>query len=768
MAGKRRDRSSDRRKSSPPSRATPCRNLGTDLLHDNKKRKRRMMKAQGERFLAEWFSKCPTTDWITLNTKNHTQRGLITRWYQNTPNGHSEATRWAQTQQDVWVGVSTRNERLGSSKRGGLSNCAHIPGVWADIDIADPEAHQNTDNLPIDMAAALDLLARYPLKPTFLIDSGHGLHAYWKLDTPETRDTLLAGFGEFWRETSRLTGLKVDAVQDAPRILRLPGTLNHKTAAKRPCRIIEATGQEWTHRQIADAIGDLATGTPKPQPVLDTHQPTNINSLRLDPRPGDQYNAEATIPELLAQSGWSHSHLDASGNSHWVRPGKNVKDGTSAVHYRDIDRLHVFTDASTLPHGATLDPFGLYTHLNHGGNFSGAAQALKPAATHAPTTAALNGTKPAAEGEGDKEPAEPTSWAAQDITKALTEPPKQPEYLTLNNNESILYPAATHIIYAPSEHGKSWVTQITATQALEADRKVAYIDFEDTAQGVGQRLKALGTPTETLTDTTRFRYIRPFEPLQTKHGAWTLAALDLQALIDWTPHLVILDGVTEAMAIEALSPNDAADVAAWFTLLPSRLAALGACVVMIDHTAKKQGEDNTPTELGSQHKRAAVTGASILCEAIKRPGRATGIEPIEGLIRLQLAKDRPGYLRGRYPGEMPALADITLTSWPDNTITYHVEPSIGAGRSVKTPLMHEIVEYLTLYGADSRSQIAIGLGKDRTDKTVGGVLSEMLKARHVAHEAGPRNSRIFRLTEEGKEAFRNTIRETQNSGKEAN
>lgn len=88
----------------------------------------------------------------------------------------------------------------------------------------------------IDVAEARHRIEQAELPaPTLLIHSGHGVHAYWRLDEPLT-DPIQ------WRDRQQglIAELKSDErVHDAPRILRLPGFLNVKRLPHVPCEIIE-------------------------------------------------------------------------------------------------------------------------------------------------------------------------------------------------------------------------------------------------------------------------------------------------------------------------------------------------------------------------------------------------------------------------------------------------------------------------------------------------------------------------------------------------
>jgi hypothetical protein len=90
-----------------------------------------------------------------------------------------------------------------------------LPGLaaWTDLDFRDfPEGPWECRNQ----------LAAFPLPPTAVVFSGHGLHAYWFMKEPAAPDVLV---GLSARLAKALGG---DHVADAARILRLPGTPNQK------------------------------------------------------------------------------------------------------------------------------------------------------------------------------------------------------------------------------------------------------------------------------------------------------------------------------------------------------------------------------------------------------------------------------------------------------------------------------------------------------------------------------------------------------------
>jgi len=111
---------------------------------------------------------------------------------------------------DAYYGVLPRTDRHGDAE--------HVVGeatvLWADLDAKAIGSKQ----------LALVSLVRSPLPPSVVVDSGHGYHAYWKLDAPvpwAKAQIAMVGLARM---------LKGDHVYDQPRILRIPGTMNWKDA----------------------------------------------------------------------------------------------------------------------------------------------------------------------------------------------------------------------------------------------------------------------------------------------------------------------------------------------------------------------------------------------------------------------------------------------------------------------------------------------------------------------------------------------------------
>lgn len=136
---------------------------------------------------------------------------------------------------DVYFGVATRDGRGG--KKG---NVARIFCAWADLDAKD------------DIASPEERLEVSPVEPSAVVKSGKGLHCYWFFDAPvaskeiarvETLNKAIAA------------GLGGDAVHDASRILRVPGTVNLKYGKPLPVTLMSINPRRrYSIEELEDAF----------------------------------------------------------------------------------------------------------------------------------------------------------------------------------------------------------------------------------------------------------------------------------------------------------------------------------------------------------------------------------------------------------------------------------------------------------------------------------------------------------------------------------
>ena len=156
---------------------------------------------------------------------------------------------------NLYFGVATRRD----DSSGTAANCKHLPALFVDIDA------KNGNDPHV-------ALADFALKPTLTVRSGSGanVHVYWKLREPLDVDDddptpLLR------RLAFRLGGDIASA--EVARVLRIPGTLNHKN---RPARdvTVETFDPELTYNPSDfDEVlppEPKPAGATRPRPDIDT------------------------------------------------------------------------------------------------------------------------------------------------------------------------------------------------------------------------------------------------------------------------------------------------------------------------------------------------------------------------------------------------------------------------------------------------------------------------------------------------------------------
>lgn len=163
------------------------------------------------------------------------------------------AAQYAESIKDtnVYFGLGLTKLELPDGKRPSALQICGIPGFWIDIDIMDGAGAHKAANLPATQQDAEELIsAAIPrhMPPTILTHSGHGLHAYWLFKEPwifETEDervqaaSLIQRFVLSFKFHAAMRGWKLDSVFDLSRVLRVPGSINHKIPGMpMTCRVI--------------------------------------------------------------------------------------------------------------------------------------------------------------------------------------------------------------------------------------------------------------------------------------------------------------------------------------------------------------------------------------------------------------------------------------------------------------------------------------------------------------------------------------------------
>lgn len=143
---------------------------------------------------------------------------------------------------DIWFCTSTQSATGKSRATGKIIAARHadmalkLKALWLDVDVK-PEKGYATVGEALDAINAFVAAASLPA-PSALVFSGSGVHVYWISDralTPAEWRPYAAGL----RAEAERLGLKCDygLTTDAARILRVPGTYNHKTIPPKAVRL---------------------------------------------------------------------------------------------------------------------------------------------------------------------------------------------------------------------------------------------------------------------------------------------------------------------------------------------------------------------------------------------------------------------------------------------------------------------------------------------------------------------------------------------------
>lgn len=209
---------------------------------------------------------------------------------------------------------------------------------------------------------------------------------------------------------------------------------------------------------------------------------------------------------------------------------------------------------------------------------------------------------------------------------------------------SLLYRGLIHSIHGESESGKSWIVQAEVVRVVKDNGRVLFLDFENDYRAVLRRFRALGA---TEDDLTRIDYRNP-DAKPDFAGKWW------RGMFTGEFDIIVLDGVTDALGLFAMGSKDNDEISTFLRKFPRALARrTGAAVVLIDHVVKSTAERGR-WALGGQAKMAGLDGAAYSVDVVEPLGRG-----LKGMLRIRVAKDKPGFVRGVAQGfDKDRLGDV--------------------------------------------------------------------------------------------------------------
>lgn len=165
---------------------------------------------------------------------------------------------------DVYMAAGLSKQESNSAKRrANKKQVVGVAGVWADIDVnGGPEGKTGAAS-DIDEAMSL---AESLLQPTLLVNSGYGLQAWWlyhevwPFHTEEERDhaqRVVTGFQGALKNEARNRGYTIDSTFDLARLMRVPGSQNHKGMEGVEVSLLDDGGPRYDVAQLEEVGRDF-------------------------------------------------------------------------------------------------------------------------------------------------------------------------------------------------------------------------------------------------------------------------------------------------------------------------------------------------------------------------------------------------------------------------------------------------------------------------------------------------------------------------------
>ncbi len=152
---------------------------------------------------------------------------LVRRFYKDVAalrKGWPELRELNREEYNIYMGIVPRES--GGKHR--VPEPAFASSLWVDIDVGSGKPNKN-------IAEALARIRKFGIKPTIVIKSGYGIHAYFSLKKPTKLS--MGTVKELLRGMAEAVGGDLQAAEVA-RLLRMPNTLNWKKRKPKRCEVL--------------------------------------------------------------------------------------------------------------------------------------------------------------------------------------------------------------------------------------------------------------------------------------------------------------------------------------------------------------------------------------------------------------------------------------------------------------------------------------------------------------------------------------------------
>ncbi len=234
---------------------------------------------------------------------------------------------------DLYFGVNPTNTDRNEHQRATADTVAALNTLWADYDAKD-----FCDDLDLTMAAIESL----PIQPSVIVSSGGGYHCYWLLEEPviitDTNREAVTRTLRDWAAYCRSDA----AASDLPRVLRVPGSLNHKYQPPRDVAFVRydmTMLYSWTRLQrlcLPAESAPVAQRAPLPprMPMTDSGTRAQAALDLLGVNRADDYSDWVRVGMAL------HAELGGAGLplwEAWSRRSPKYREGECARKWRSFE-----------------------------------------------------------------------------------------------------------------------------------------------------------------------------------------------------------------------------------------------------------------------------------------------------------------------------------------------------------------------------------------------------------------------------------------------
>jgi hypothetical protein len=251
--------------------------------------------------------------------------------------------------------------------RSQLKYVSAINGLFCEVDAKDEEG--STPQLR--KVKAYNRIIDAPIAPTLLIDSGGGYHAYWYLaDTIHLDDSNRAAMGKLQARWVEFIGAD-KASKDLTRVLRVPGTTNHKYDHKPIVTVIDHTPG------LLYRLDDFESLLPAPAPEIIKPEPkpqatSTGNSKQMDDVIAE-YKKRTDVVTLLRNRSYTLC-FQTPTMTRLARPGRTK--GQPSVTVENNESQH-YSSSDPLYSEHKQDAFTIITRLDFDGDTKRAYEAIK-------------------------------------------------------------------------------------------------------------------------------------------------------------------------------------------------------------------------------------------------------------------------------------------------------------------------------------------------------------------------------------------------------